>query len=134
MPRKPPPLPFLPPTAWPDRKLWLWLTSRRFRQCWRSFGKPSSNHPYMLSNVAVINFWSQPLPEFLSGYDAATQEKHEFSDWLDRVREVDTIFRIYMTSDKAQDDPHHWIKRELYVYGHPASDEPILCVKSAVRM
>ena len=82
----------------------------------------------------MINFESQPLPEFISDYDPAVREEHGFSGWLDRVRGVDTIFRIYLRSDTAADDPRHWLKRELYVFGHPASDEPIMCIESAVRM
>src|SRR5687767_13820862 len=96
MPRKHPPLTVPPPPRQRDRKLWLSLTSRRFRQCWRSFGKRSSIDTYLLANVAVINFRSESLPKFLSGYDAAMQEKHGFSDWLDRVQGVDTIFLIYL--------------------------------------
>lgn len=134
MPRKYPPLPVVPPARRRDHRLWLWLTSRRFRQCWRSFGRRSLNHAYLRSNVVVVDFESQPLSEFIADYDAATREIHGFSGWLDRVQGVDTIFRIYLRCDRAPDDPDHWMERELYVFGHPASDEPIMYIESTVMM
>ena len=92
------------------------------------------NHPYLRAHAVVVDFEGQPLSEFLADYDAATQEKHGFSSWLDRAPGVDTIFRIYLRCDTARDDPRHWLERELYVFGHPASDEPIMCIESTVRM
>ncbi|MEZ4385372.1 MAG: hypothetical protein R3A79_28855 [Nannocystaceae bacterium] len=82
----------------------------------------------------MIAFWRQPLSEFLADYDAATQAEYGFDEWMRRVRGIDAMYGIYLASDAAPDDPRHWLKRELYVFGHPAADEPILCIESAVRM
>jgi hypothetical protein len=82
----------------------------------------------------VVDFEGQPLSEFLADYGAATHERYGFSAWLRRTPRVDTIFRIYLRCDTAKDDPSHWLERELYVFGHPASNEPILCIESTVMM
>ena len=91
-------------------------------------------HPYLRSNAGVITFWRQPWAELVADYDAATLAKHGVADWLARVGQVDAVFRIYLASDPAPDDPDHWLKRELYVFGHPRSNEPLMCLESTVRM